>query len=81
MKNFLTFTIIAGLMAFFSIFSMYIAEKTDVMQLNGRMLEVNFSQEGDDTLMSWKPLPYPCVYKVTTISRTTGLVEIGRAHV
>ncbi|MBR0261961.1 MAG: SGNH/GDSL hydrolase family protein [Selenomonadaceae bacterium] len=75
MKNFLTFTIIAGLMAFFSIFSMYIAEKTDVMQLNGRMLEVNFSQEGDDTLMSWKPLPYPCVYKVTTISRTTGLVE------
>ena len=75
MKNFLTFTTIAGLMAFFSIFSMYIAEKTDVLQLNGRMLEVSFSQEGDDTLMSWKPLPYPCVYKITTISRTTGLVE------
>ena len=75
MKNFFTFMIVAALMAFFSILSMYIAEKTDVLQLNGRLLEVNFSQEGDDTLMSWQPLPYPCVYKVTTISRTTGLVE------
>ena len=75
MKNFLTFTIIAALMVFFSIFIMYIAEKTDVLQLNGRPLEITFSQAGDDTLMKWKPLPYPCVYKITTISRTTGLVE------
>lgn len=75
MKNFLTFTIIALLMSFFALFSMYIAEKTDVLQLNGRVLEVSFAQEGDDTLMTWQPLPYPCVYKITTISRTTGLVE------
>ncbi|MBQ6006755.1 MAG: SGNH/GDSL hydrolase family protein [Selenomonadaceae bacterium] len=75
MKNFFTFMIIAALMSFFSIFSMYIAEKTDVLQLNGRPLEVKFSQEGDDTLMTWRPLPYPCVYKITTVSRTTGLVE------
>ena len=75
MKNFFTFMIIAALMSFFSIFSMYIAEKTDVLQLNGRLLEVKFSQEGDDTLMTWRPLPYPCVYKITTVSRTTGLVE------
>ena len=75
MKNFFTFTIIAALLGFFSIFSMYIAEKTDVFQLNGRTLEVSFSQEGDDTLMTWRPLPYPCVYKITTINRTTGLVE------
>ena len=75
MKNFLTFVIIAALMSFFSIFSMYIAEKTDVLQLKGRPLEVKFSQEGDDTLMTWRPLPYPCVYKITTVSRTTGLVE------
>ena len=75
MKNFLTFAIIAVLMSFLAIFGMYIAEKTDVLQLNGRSLEVTFKQEGDDTLMTWQPLPYPCVYKVTTISRTTGLVE------
>ena len=75
MKNFLTFVIIAALMSFFSIFSMYIAEKTDVLQLKGRPLEVKFSQEGDDTLMEWRPLPYPCVYKITTVSRMTGLVK------
>ena len=55
MKNFLTFTIVGLLMAFFALFSMYVAE--------------------NDTLMTWQPLPYPCVYKVTTVSRTTGLVE------
>ena len=75
MKNFLTFALIAALMAFFSIFSMFIAEKTDVLQLNGRPLEVSFAQKGDDTLMTWRPLPYPCVYKISTISRTTGLVD------
>ena len=75
MKNFLTFAIIAALMSFFAIFSLYIAEKTDVLQLNGRLLEVSFAQAGDDTLMTWRPLPYPCVYKIATVSRTTGLVE------
>ena len=75
MKNFLTFVILAALMTFFAIFGMYIAEKTDVLQLNGRPLEVTFSQSGDDTLMRWRPLPYPCVYKITTVSPTTGLVE------
>ena len=75
MKNFLTFAIIAALMSFFALFGMYIAEKTDVLQLNGRPLEVTFVQEGDDTLMRWRPLPYPCVYKITTVSQTTGLVE------
>ena len=75
MKNFFSFIMIAGLMSFFALFSMFIAEKTDVMQLNGRALGVSFSQEGDDTRMTWRPLPYPCVYSVTTVSRTTGLVK------
>ena len=75
MKNFLTFLILAALMTFFAIFGMYIAEKTDVLQLNGRPLDVTFSQSGDDTLMRWRPLPYPCIYKITTVSPTTGLVE------
>lgn len=75
MKKFLTFIILTALMTFFAIFSMYIAETTDVLQLNGHELEVTFTQDGDDTLMTWRPLPYPCVYKITTVSRTTGLVE------
>ena len=75
MKNFFTFVIVVALMIFFSIGSMYVAEKTDVLNLNGRALNVTFAQSGDDTLMTWQPLPYPCVYKITTVSRTTGLVE------
>ena len=47
MKKFFSFILIAGLMSFFALFSMFIAEKTDVMQLNGRALGVSFSQEGD----------------------------------
>ena len=75
MKNFLTFTLIAVLLGFFSLFSLFIAEKTDVLQLNGRSLGVTFSQEGEDTVMRWQPFPYPCIYSVTTVSRTTGLVK------
>ncbi len=75
MKKFFSFMLIAGLMSFFAVLILFIAEKTDVMQLNGRSLGVNFSQDGDDTLMTWRPLPYPCVYTITTASRTTGLVE------
>ena len=75
MKNFLTFTVIGVLMTFFALLGMYVAEKTDLLHLNGRALNVDFTQDGDDTLMTWQPLPYPCVYKITTVSRTTGLVE------
>ena len=75
MKKFFTFVIIAALMTFFCLLSLYMAEKTDVLQLQGRALNVNFSQEGDDTRMTWQSLPYPCVYKITTVSKTTGLVE------
>ena len=75
MKKFFTFVIIVALMTFFCLLTLYMAEKTDVLQLNGRALNVEFKQEGDDLLMKWQPLPYPCVYKITTVSKTTGLVE------
>ena len=74
-KKILTFAIIAVLMTLFALLVMYVAEKTDVMKLNGRILNVTFAQAGDDTLMTWQPLPYPCVYTITTVTRTTGLVE------
>lgn len=74
-KKFLTFAIIVALMTFFVLLIMYVAEKTDVLHIQGRVLNVTFAQSGDDTLMTWQPLPYPCVYTVTTVSRTTGLVE------
>ena len=62
-------------MSFFAIFTLFVVEKTDVLQLHGRSLGVSFSQEGDDILMTWRPLPYPCTYSITTVSRTTGLIE------
>lgn len=74
MKNFIIFCVVFLLMAFFSIFSTFIAEMTDVLQLRDRNLEISFTQEGDDLLMRWAPLPYPCIYKVDTMSETTGLV-------
>ena len=74
-KNFVAFGVIAGLMFFFSVFSSFIAEITDVMQLHSQKLSPTFVQEGDDILMKWTPLPYPCIYKIETFSETTGLVK------
>lgn len=75
MKKIATFIILAALTGFFAVMILFIAEKTDVLQIKNRPLEVSFSQDGDDTLMTWRPFPYPCTYNVTTVSRTTGLVE------
>ncbi|MCR5833316.1 MAG: hypothetical protein K6G55_01490, partial [Selenomonadaceae bacterium] len=80
MKNFFTFAIISALMLFLSLTIMFFIEKTDVLDFNSHNLEIKFEQVGDDTLMTWKPLPYPCVYKVTTVSRTTGLADDGKEY-
>lgn len=75
MKKIATFIILAALTGFFAVLILFIAEKTDVLQIKNRPLEVTFAQEGDDTLMTWRPFPYPCTYNITTVSRTTGLVD------
>ncbi|MBR1645512.1 MAG: GDSL family lipase [Selenomonadaceae bacterium] len=75
MKKIATFIILAALTGFFSVLILFIAEKTDVLQIKNRPLEVTFAQEGDDMLMTWQPFPYPCTYNITTVSRTTGLVD------
>ena len=75
MKNFLIFLLLVVLMAFFSLLILYFVERTDILQISERNLEVTFTQAGDDTLMSWEPLPYPCIYSITTVCRSTGLVE------
>lgn len=38
-------------------------------------LRLNFTDVGNDRLISWNRLPYPCFYKVERLSKTTGLVE------
>ena len=75
LKNIFVFIISTLLMAFFSIFTLFAAEITDVLRLNQTALSVTFAQEGEDTVMSWEPLPYPCTYTIDTFSKTTGLIR------
>ena len=80
MKNFLVFIIFSLTMTSFSIFGMYMAEITDLFQTQKKILAPVFSQEGDEVFLSWSPLNYPCVYKIETFSRTTGLVENSQPY-
>lgn len=59
----------------FSIFGAYMAELTDVLQLQKKIPAPVFTQDGEDLFMSWAPVNYPCTYKVETMSLTTGLVS------
>ena len=75
LKNIFVFIISTLLMAFFSIFTVFAAEITDVLKLSKTDISVTFAQEGTDTVMSWEPSEYPVVYKIDTFSHTTGLVR------
>ena len=82
MRHFLTFCVAFVLMAFFSIFSTFIAEITDVLQMRNRNLSISFNTAGEELIMSWSPIQYPCVYKIETMSETTGYVpNAPRYHV
>ena len=72
-RDLLTFCVIFALMAFFSVFSVFVAEMTDALKMRHKYLPVTFEARGEDLLLSWSPLEYPCVYKVETLSQTTGL--------
>ncbi len=72
MKKFLLF---AGIILFFTITSLFVAEKTDVLGLSERTFTPEFSERDGRLTLSWERLPYPCFYKVETLSPTTGLVE------
>ena len=74
-RDLLTFCVIFALMAFFSVFSVFVAEMTDALKMRHKYLPVTFEARGEDLLLSWSPLEYPCVYKVETLSQTTGLVK------
>ena len=75
MKHILVFIVTALLMTFFSIFTLFATEITDVLKLGKQDISVTFAQAGEDTIMNWTPLDYPCVYKVETFTPATGLVR------
>ena len=75
MRIFLTFCVTFLLTSFLAIFSSYTAEVTDVFQFQERNLAFSFNAEGDDILMTWSALPYPCTYEIETLNLTTGIVN------
>ena len=72
MKKFLLFTLI---ILSFTILSAFVAEKTDVLGLRSMTLSASFDEQDGKLVLSWDPLPYPCIYKVDIYSPTTGLVD------
>ena len=72
MKKFLLF---AAIILSFTLTSIFVAEKTDVLGLRQKALAVSFQETDGHLVLSWKRLPYPCFYRIETYSRTTGLVE------
>ena len=71
MKKFLLFAII---ILSFTLLSIFVAEKTDVLGLQQKTLVAAFKETDGHLVLSWKRLPYPCFYRIETYSKTTGLV-------
>ena len=72
MKKFLLF---AGIILFFTLATLFAAEKTDVLGLNAMSFDTHFTEQDGRLVLHWERLPYPCYYRVETLSPTTGLVE------
>ena len=75
MKHIFIFIVTALMMMFFSVFTLFISEITDVLKLSQQDISVTFAQEGEDTVMTWTAPNYPCVYTIETSSPTTGIVR------
>ena len=75
MKIVLKFCLFFVLISFFSLFTIFVAEVTDTIHMKNKNISVNFKNVGEDLIMSWTPLPYPCTYKIETFSETTGILE------
>lgn len=79
MKKFIAF---ACIIFSFTMLCIFVAEKTDVMDLASvHMKPAYLTQEDGGIILKWDRLPYPCFYRVEMFSRTTGLVrEIPEYH-
>ncbi|MGN0941244.1 MAG: GDSL-type esterase/lipase family protein [Selenomonadaceae bacterium] len=73
MKRYIAFAIILSIC---TVLNVFLIEKTDFFNINETTsLEVTFSEEDGHITARWDKLPYPCIYKVETFSKTTGRVE------
>lgn len=72
MKKFLLFSICIALL---TITSLYVIERADLLSLRENIIHASFSNKGNHLLLSWERLPYPCIYRIESLSKTTGLIE------
>ena len=72
MKKFLLFTLLIAGLCFANA---YLIEKTDVLGVKDITPEFSFTEKDGHVTMHWKKLPYPCVYKIETYAKTTGMVK------
>ena len=76
MKKIISFFVLfTAIIALFTTICIYFTEKTDLMGLEHMPIESSFSENDGNMVLSWKPFPYPCLYRVETYYKTTGLVE------
>lgn len=69
---FITFTCMTCL---FTTVCIYFTEKTDILGLQNLPVETKFTEKDGQMELSWTPLPYPCIYKVESFYKTTGMIE------
>ena len=81
MRSLWNFCIFFILISFFSLFVTFMAEMTDTIKIKGRDIAIEFERDGEDLILNWTPLPYPCTYIIETYSETTGILkESPRYH-
>ena len=78
MKNFLLFLL---LFALFAPLHLYVMERTDYFHLRERSdWKMVFTEEQGRTTLHWEKLPYPCLYRIDTFSKTTGRLDGAPYH-
>ena len=75
MKNFWQFSLFFVVISFFSLMTTFVAEVTDAVQMKNQNISVDFKNEGENLIMTWTPLPYPCIYEIETFSETSGVLQ------
>ena len=75
MKRLLAFLAFALIILSFTLFCIFATEKTDILGLQRIPFDCEFHHDGDRMTLLWKPLPYPCFYRVETLVKTTGKIK------
>ncbi len=70
----LRFSLFLLIIFVFTMFTIFMVEKTDMLGLTDMSLKLSFHEENGHMTLSWERLPYPCFYRVETCSHKTGIL-------